>query len=138
MKHPLWVGHYGDLSIHDSPNGHWGRGQTGFNLSESGRVYLSDGRKVKCAGTWTYPCHRDLVVGEGLDATVYSGIYSYGYAEGPTLWLYPHTERHLTAGMMKGLASLIGVHRISGETKVLSNTSRELLFTLNDIALQTV
>ena len=133
MKHPLWVGHYGNFTIHDSPNGHWGKGQTGFNLSESGRIFLSDGRKVKRDGQWLYPCHRDLIAGDGRDATFYSGIYSYGFAEGPSFWLYPHTEGALNPEMIRGLCSLIGVHRISKDTPVFSNTTRNLLFVLREI-----
>lgn len=36
----LWVRNYANIEIHDSKEGHWGRGQTGFNLSLSGRVFL--------------------------------------------------------------------------------------------------
>lgn len=133
MKHPLWVRDYRNLDIHDSRMGHWGKGQTGFNLSESGRVFLSDGRKVKREGEWSYPCHRDLIDGEGQDRTVFSGIYSYGYAEGPTLWLYPFTEVALNDAMRQGLSSLIGVHRIAATTAVRSNNSRETLFLLREV-----
>ena len=133
MRPAFWVADYRGLEIHDSRMGHWGKGQTGFNLSESGRVFLSDGRKIKRDGVWSYPCHRDLVNGHGPDRTVYSGIYSYGYADGPSLWLYPHAERSLNEAMKAGLNSLVGVHRIDGQTPVYSNTSRELLFLLQDV-----
>lgn len=36
----LWVRNYANIEIYDSKEGHWGRGQTGFNLSLSGRVFL--------------------------------------------------------------------------------------------------
>lgn len=124
---------YANIEIYDSKEGHWGRGQTGFNLSLSGRVFLSDGRKIKVAGEWKYPSHRDLFDGAGDDETVYPGIYSYGFREGPTLWLYPHTESAMNDAMRRGLASLIGVHQINVETPVRSNSSRGVLFTLKEV-----
>lgn len=133
MSNKLWVRDYANLTIHNSKDGHWGRGQTGFNISLSGRIYLSDGRKIKQEGVWGFPNHRDLIDGQGDDETVYSGIYSYGFREGPTLWLYPHAEGALTAAMRRGLASLMGVHQIDAATTVRSNTSRKVLFSLGEI-----
>lgn len=43
----LWVRNYANLDILDSREGRWCRGQTGFNISLSGRVFLSDGRRIK-------------------------------------------------------------------------------------------
>ncbi len=133
MKPKFWLHDLRGIEIYDSPRGHWGRGQTGFTFSQSGRINLSDGRKIKTEEGWKYPCHRDLISGEGKDRTVFSGIYSYGYPEGPTLWLYPDAEQSLNDDIRHGLCSLIGVHRIDSTTRVVSNTTNELLFILGDV-----
>jgi len=130
---PYWARDYRYFEPNDTPEGHWGRGQTGFNLALSGRVLLADGRKVKRDGLWVYPCHRDIVVGEGRDQTAYSGIYSYGFRGGPVLWLYPFAEAALNDVMCCGLASLVGVHKIDGDTPVRSNDTRRILFRLGEI-----
>ena len=135
MKSRFWLHDYRGIEIFDSPKGHWGRGQTGFTFSESGRINLSDGRKIKRSGTWHYPCHRDLVSGEGKDRTVFSGIYNYGYAEGSSLWLYPDAEGALNDEIRQSLCSLIGVHLIDSRTAVFSNTSHDLLFILGDMKI---
>lgn len=129
---PLWARDLTGFEPFDSREGHWGRGQTGFNLSITGRIWLSDGRKVKRDGEWVFPCHRDLIDGRDKDATMYSGIYSYGFKEGPTLWLYPDAEGALNIAMQAGLASLIGVHKITHDTPVRSNTRRHVLFRLGE------
>ncbi len=130
-----WVKNYSNFDPKDSTEGHWGKGQTGFNISKSGKIYLSDNKKVKDElGEWGYPNHRDLVVGSGDDKTVYSGIYSW--FNGIILWLYPATEfmwEENPTNIEKGLASLIGVHKITKDTPVYSNTSRNILFRLGDV-----
>lgn len=95
---------------------------------------ISEGRRIKVDGQWIYPCHRNLIEGEGDDCTYFSGIYSYGFkSDGPTLWLYPHAEKGMNEMMRQGLASLIGVHRITGNTPVRSNSDRHIIFRLNEV-----
>jgi len=128
-----WVKDYSNFEPKDTNQGHWGSGQTGFNISKNGKIFLSDNKKIKDEfGEWVYPNHRDLIVGFGDDETVYSGIYSWGYGA-IEFYLYPDAERILNFEMKKGLASLIGVHKITSETAVYSNTSRKLLFFLGDV-----
>lgn len=131
-----WVRDYRRLDIFDSPDGHWGRHQTGLTIAPSGKVLLSDGRKIKVDGTWRFPCRRDLVVGHGEHRTVYSGIYSFDARYGPTIWLYPDAESALSDRIRAGLASLIGVHRIAPETPVRSNNGRQVLFVLGQQPLE--
>ncbi len=127
-----WVKDYTDYNPWSSKDSHWGKGQAGFNLSRSGRINLSDNKGEKDeAGDWYYPCHRDLLDENKDDITCYSGIYSW--ANGPELYLYPDAEAALNEDMKKGLASLIGVHQITPETPVISNTSRKVLFRLKDV-----
>ncbi len=127
-----WVKDYTDYNPWSSKDSHWGKGQAGFNLSRSGRINLSDNKGEKDdAGDWYYPCHRDLLDENKDDITCYSGIYSW--ALGPELYLYPDAEAALNEDMKKGLASLIGVHQITPETPVISNTSRKVLFRLKDV-----
>lgn len=83
-------------------------------------------------GQWHWPCHRDLMSGVGDNATVYSRIYTFHYRPS-ILWLYPDTEAHLTDSMKRGLASLIGIHKITPETAVKSNTTRKTLFFLKEV-----
>ena len=132
-----WIKNYSQFNPRDSIQGHWGEGQTGFNISESGRIYLSDNVKFKDDfGEYGYPNHRDLIVGSGKDETIHSGIYSWTPYKGEiaTLWLYPFTEEILNNEMKKGLASLIGVHKIIENTPVYSNTGRrDILFRLGDV-----
>jgi hypothetical protein len=122
----------------------WGRDQAGFNLSLSGRIYLTDNRKVKMlpevlqfgremVEEYDYPNHRNLVVGEGKDQTIYSGLYSWKNQR-PELYLYYDAEKALNMQMRRGLASLIGVHLINANTPVISNTYRNVLFRLGNIA----
>jgi hypothetical protein len=142
----LWVrdlSNYRPISSNDS---HWGRGQAGFNISESGRIYLTDNSeedlkmsaseklRQKAEHGQLYPTHRDLTVGRGPDITAYSGIFTFEGKDAPILWLYPDAEKALSKHleMARGLASLIGVHNIDKNTPVRSNTSREVLFKLGD------
>jgi hypothetical protein len=108
--------------------GHWPADCAGFNLSCSGRIWLTDNEdiwidKPNIKG-YTFPCHRDLVDGDGHDKTIYSGLYCWKGEGGATLWLYHDTERAFNAEMLAGLKSLIGVHNIDSNTKVFSNTWR--------------
>ena len=119
---------YNPISCKDS---HWGIGQAGFNMSTSGRIYLSDNKPIRCGNRIYYPCHRDLINGEGIHKTKYPGIYSW--SKEIAIWLYPDLERNLTKDMKRGLAKLIGVHRITNQTPVKSNTERDILFLLGDI-----
>ena len=130
---PFWLHNYNGFEPNDTKQGHWGKGQTGFNVSISGIVNLSDNRKVKKDGAWRYPNHRDMMTGEGDHCTCLSGIYSWGYEEGPTLYLYPAAEGMMNERIREGLASLIGVHHITEDTPVVSNCSRKILFRLGEV-----
>jgi len=132
-KSKYWVKDYSNFKPISDPESHYGKGQTGFNISESGKIYLSDNTPIQIGEGWRYPTHRYMIVGEGRDKTVFSGIYSFGFKEDPALWLYPDTEKYLNEEMKKGLASLIGVHSITKDTPVKSNTGRKTLFTLGEI-----
>ena len=135
MSH-LWVR---DLtSYKPAREGHWPPYCAGFNLSSSGRIWLTDNNPIIInehdkQGILA-PCHRDLVDGKKGDETVFSGLYCYNPRENQvTLWLYGFAENALTDKMKMGLKSLIGVHKIAATTAVLSNTSRKTLFCLKDI-----
>lgn len=139
-KHSLWVGDYNAFVPMSHKDAHWGTGQCGFNLSMSGRIFLSDNKRIRLSrateGTnidreWFYPCHRDMEDGTGEDKTCLSGIYTFSGT--PILWLYPLAERYLGSKIKAGLGSLVGVHRITGQTEVRSNTSRKVLFLLADV-----
>ena len=151
-----WVKDYTYYDPFSSSHCHWGRNQAGFNLSLSGRVFLTDNRVVKPSDfiydpatgryreresflsqeTADYPNHRDLIDGYGKDLTIYGGIYSWD--KGKTgLYLYPNTVEVLNDDMKRGLASLIGVHKITEITPVYVNSSKNLLFRLGDIASRT-
>jgi hypothetical protein len=151
-----WVKDYTYYDPFSSSHCHWGRNQAGFNLSLSGRVFLTDNRVVKPSDfiydpatgryreresflsqeTADYPNHRDLIDGYGKDLTVYGGIYSWD--KGKTgFYLYPNTVEALNDDMKRGLASLIGVHKITERTPVYVNSSKNLLFRLGDIASRT-
>lgn len=116
--------------------GHWPKYCTGFNLSKNGRIWLLDNRdiiidKPGCKGI-SYPCHRDLIDGENDDKTVYSGLYCWRpRKKDPTLWLYPCAEKFFNIEMLNALKSLIGVHDITENTKVYSNSYRNVISTLN-------
>jgi hypothetical protein len=128
-----WVKDYHNFEPHDTPDGHWGKHQAGLNISRSGKIFLSDNRKVKDEEGWGYPSHRDIDVGSGVDRTSYSAIYSFEKEWGPTIWLYPDTEGSLNKEMRIGLSSLIGVHQITADTPVRSNTGRNILFRLGNV-----
>lgn len=138
LRSPYWVRDYSSFAPLSSQDCHWGKAQSGFCLSLSGRIWLTDNRAVRGGlhgrrdidDEFTHPCHRDLVDGRGDDATVYAGIYSFG-AE-VCLWLYPQAEGALNEAMRAGLKSLIGVHLITATTPVKSNTSRRVLFILGE------
>lgn len=118
MKPAFWVADYRGLEIHDSRMGHWGRGQTGFNLSESGRVFLSDGRKIKRDRVWAYPCHRDLVNGHGLTVRLILRHLQLRVCRRTVAMALSGRRRSLNEAMKLGLHSLVGVHRIDGQTPV--------------------
>jgi len=127
-KSKWWSDDYTNYEPYEDKESHWGIHQVGFNISASGRINL---------GYNVGETHRDLMVGTGDDETVHSGIYSFGYKrEEPTLWLYPNAVNVLNDGMRQGLASLIGVHMITAETPVRSNTTRKVLFRLGDIQVE--
>jgi len=116
-----------DLSNYNPINlgGHWGDNQAGFNLSLSGRIWLTDNHE--------YPCHRNLIDGEGDDETVYSGIYSWNDGN-PELYTYPFLEQVLDRPEVReGLKSLIGVHMLTKDSPVISNCSQKVLFKLGDL-----
>ena len=128
-----WVDDYSDFRPKSDRQGHWGSGQTGFNISLSGSIYLSDNRPTEGrGGLLHHPCHRDLITGQGDDETIWAGIYSW--SREVTIWLYPSTEGAVMRReeMRKGLASLIGVHKITEKTPVKSNTERGTLFLLGE------
>ena len=143
----LWVRDLSNYRPISSNGSHWGRGQAGFNISESGRIYLTDNseKDLKMSASeklrhkaelgQLYPSHRDLTVGRGPDITAYSGIFTFEGKDAPTLWLYPDAEKALSKHpkMARGLASLIGVYNIGWSTPVRSNSSREVLFRLGDL-----
>lgn len=116
--------------------GHWPPYTAGFTLSLNGKIWLTDNAPIPInrpdAEGIVYPCHRDLCSGKGDDATIYSGLYCYSAHNAPALFLYPDTVEALNAAMKTALCSLIGVHRITGETKVYANSPRRFLFTLKD------
>lgn len=124
-----------DLSNYlPTKEGHWPAYVAGFNLSLSGRIWLSDNKaihvnKPKAKGL-RHPCHRDIIDGTGKDETVYSGLYCWGKNEA-TLWLYPHCEMVFNESMLAGLKSLVGVHLITTSTKVYSNTWRNIVASLD-------
>jgi hypothetical protein len=124
-----WVSDYSNFQPKSTKFGHWGKGQTGLNISLSGRIFLSDN---VLKGDFRYPCHRDLIDGEGIHETVYSCIYSWSNGE-PTIWLYPDAERSLNRDMKRGLNSLIGVHKITSGTPVRSNSERGVIFRLGEV-----
>lgn len=113
-----------DLKNYDPVNlgGHWGDYQAGFNMSLSGRIWLTDNR--------SFPSHHSLIDGQGKDETRYSGIYSWK-DNNPELYVYPFLEEILfRKKVQEGLRSLIGVHLIVVGTPVISNSSNEVLFRL--------
>jgi len=124
LKHPRWVT---DLNDYDpiSLGSHWGNDQAGFNVSLSGRIWLTDNKDK--------PSHRQLISGDGEDATVYSGIFSWAKGE-PTIWTYPHLESVLHNPEVKeAIKSLLGVKGITESTPVISNGSRKTLFMVGEI-----
>lgn len=121
--HKNWVV---DLTNYSPLNlgGHWGKNQAGFNVSLSGRIWLTDNRQ--------FPCHRDLIDGEGDDATVHSGILSWNRGK-IELYAYPYLVQVLDLPAVRdGLKSLIGVYGMTQDTPVISNCSRKVLFRLGD------
>ncbi|MNG60949.1 hypothetical protein D3C79_191180 [compost metagenome] len=121
VVHPLWVT---DLRQYKPINlgGHWGRDQAGFNLSLSGRIWLTDNT--------AFPCHRDMIDGQGEDKTNLSGIYSW-HQGNHELYVYPYLEAVIDRETVRqGLRSLIGVNGIAVGTPVISNESRAVLFCL--------
>jgi hypothetical protein len=136
MMNSLWIQ---DLTRYEpAREGHWPPYCAGFTLSKSGRIWLTDNKPITINQDGKQgvlaPCHRDLINGEGEDKTVFSGLYCYNPKhKRVSLWLYSFAEVELTERMMQGLKSLIGVHKITAATAVLSNTSRKELFTLQDI-----
>ncbi len=132
----LWVV---DLAEYDPlKEGHWPKHTAGFNLSLSGRIWLSDNRPINIATPERegvmHPCHRDLIDGIGDDQTNYSGVYCWVRGKA-SLWLYPHAEAVFTSVMLNGLKSLIGVHHITADTKVFSNVWRHEISSLSGNAL---
>ena len=117
--------------------GHWPAYCAGFNLSLSGRIWLTDNRPIWISSDIREgiiaPCHRDIIDGEGEDKTLYSGLYCYNPRhKAVTLWLYPAAEQVLNENMRDALKTLIGVDRITGDTVVYSNTTRKKLFALKE------
>lgn len=113
-----------DLSNYSpiSLGGHWGDNQAGFNVSKSGRIWLTDNASS--------PCHRDLHDGEGDDATVYSGIYSWNN-DTPEIYVYPYLKQIiLDDGVISALNSLVGVHDITSGVEVIDNSSRKVIYNL--------
>lgn len=118
---PHWVV---DLSNYKPTNlkAHWGRSQAGFNISRSGKIWLTDNKNR--------PCHRDLIDGEGDDCTMYSGIYSW-YQDKPEIYIYPALMQIIhTETVQAGLRSLVGVHLIHEGVPVINNCSRQIVMTL--------
>lgn len=132
----LWVTNLSNYS--PDREGHWPAYVAGFTLSKNGRIWLSDNKPIiinkdNRKGIMA-PCHRDLIDGQGDNETLYSGLYCYNPKDKEvTLWMYPNLEHAFNDEMKKGLKSLIGVHKITSKTKVLSNTHRNTLFTLEEI-----
>lgn len=117
----LWVN---DLSAYSPVNlgGHWGTDQAGFNVSMSGRIWLTDNKER--------PCHRNLVDGEGDDKTNLSGIYSW-HKGNHEIYAYPDLESRIdNKSIQAGIRSLIGVNGIPAGTPVISNCSGKVLFRL--------
>tara|TARA_B100000809_G_C15133722_1_gene529614 strand:- start:54 stop:485 length:432 start_codon:yes stop_codon:yes gene_type:complete len=136
QSNPLWVK---DLSNYTpAREGHWPPYCAGFNLSTSGRVWLTDNNPIiidepNKAGILA-PCHRDIVDGEGDDMTAFSGLYCYNPKDKTvTLWLYGFAEEKLCESMKQGLKALVGVDKITENTIVYSNDSRKALFKLSEI-----
>lgn len=104
-------------------NRHWGKKQSGFNISFSGRVNMVMSDKNQC--------HRDIIDGQGEDATHLSGIYSYVNNDA-ILYAYPMLERAMQEDprVIEGIRSMVGIHLIKKGTKVISNCSRETILTL--------
>lgn len=121
VKHRLWVSdlrHYSPINL----GGHWGRDQAGFNLSLTGRIWLTDNQDR--------PCHRDIIDGVGGDKTNLSGIYSW-HKNIHELYVYPALESEIhRETVQEGLRSLIGVNGIQAGTPVISNETRKVLFVL--------
>lgn len=121
-KWKYWVKDFTNYEPISSRRAHWGTLQAGFTITKDGLIDLTDNSQ--------YQSHISLHPG-------YGGIYSWRTWKGePTqLWLYPAAEVNLTPAMMNGLASLIGVHKITPDTPVYSNFHRNILFRLKDTDL---
>jgi len=119
--HPLWVKDLRDYSPINL-GGHWGRDQAGFNMSRSGRIWLTDNHQN--------PCHRNLIDGDGENKTNLSGIYSWHNGK-HEIYVYPDLENAIDIDAVRdGLCSLIGVNGIPSGTPVISNCTGSTLFVL--------
>jgi len=114
---------------------HFGKGQTGLGLHESGKFKMALNKPkpfeteghIGSNGPPYYPTHRSL--------GGHSAIYSFGYADDKahgTIWLYPSAELHIPQ-IKKALLRLIGHYGITSKTVVRSNSSRKKLFTLGEL-----
>jgi hypothetical protein len=117
--------------------GHWANYTAGFNLSLNGKIWLSDNKDIeinehKKQGIMC-PNHQDLIVGEGTNKTIFSGLYSYKPNVNPSIILYSECESVLNNAMKLALLSLVDVHNITINTVVYSNMTKEKLFTLSDL-----
>ncbi|WP_318515702.1 hypothetical protein [Photobacterium leiognathi] len=117
-----WVQDFTQFTPSDAER-HWGKFQTGFNLSLSGRLNMVMSDSIQC--------HRDIIVGEGDDETNLSGLYSYK-DDKAEIYVYPFLERAMKQDkrVIEGLRSMTGIHLITKGTPVISNCSRQVLLTL--------
>jgi hypothetical protein len=129
--------------IYNYKESHWGKGQTGISLCLDGSFDVSK-NKPEYTGekgyisSWeddtglSFPTHRTLKT-HGC----YPAIYSFAWPAdhpGGTIWLYPYPDAKKNVdNLKKAMCNFMGKYGSSEETKVKSNTSRELLFKLGDI-----
>jgi len=117
--------------------GHWSKYTTGFNISLSGKIWLSNNKPIKVNDKnrqgLLSPNHNNLVTGSGVDETIFSGIYYFEPDKEASLFLYSECENVLNQQMKLALLSLVDVHNITIDTAVFSNLSREKLFSLSEI-----